>query len=599
MRWATGRSWPCSTSTIIAWLAAWSWHFCWPDRWAAPPGRSARPARRRNRHGPRADAKVCSAPKPGSPCRWSCSWAERSLGGLARGNWNIASWHCSPTSTARWRSGTAGYIRVDPWSGHLELDGLQIPDPANLERDRLRIAHVRARLLGGPLLRDRLEIEHLRLAGIERDVARRKAATAVTTRIPQIRFSPAPLALPANPSQELELHDYVRGWDQFASRISMLGQLLNTLERVGSLEPDRPDPASSATLFGPAARAARSNLGTHPRPRADDRADRGRRLRRELGDGPQAARRAFAAIHESKTGQKSSFAQDRAAGVVGRSAQHAHDFTEPGRCHRPFRSKPQVVDLPLESLVEQSSGGSRVAVEDGRISISGEGWMDDSRFDLALQIQITALQARMQGADPAAGITPAAWNRGLEKLGGLRVELTCGGQWTSPRLHVQGRDLVNQFKHQLRSAGDHNLLASIEEQLAAPAAPVVAAVVVTDAIGAPVELPHPLPNPDPLTANQAAAPIYQGVERLPLPAPAAVRELERRVAVQSAPPAPKASFVQASPAPTAVVSDTSPSPPTSLPVAVQTTTKLRNWHTSKRPSLGQRSEPSATTKPKL
>ena len=169
------------------------------------------------------------------------------------------------------------------------------------------------------------------------------------------------------------------------------------------------------------------------------------------------------------------------------------DFVKPGQRHR---VQLQVGDLPLASLVEQSSGGSRIAVDDGRVTISGEGWIDDSRFDLALQMQITHLDARLQGSEPAAGITPAAWNRGLEDLGGLRAELTCNGRWASPRLHVQARDLVNQFKHQLRSAGDHALLAEIDEQLAAPV-PAVAAVTVTDSVPSPVELPHPLPDPAP------------------------------------------------------------------------------------------------------
>ena len=177
-------------------------------------------------------------------------WPEPCLGGSARDSSNAASWRCS--SDFNGAEVSAARVHLEPWTGELELEALEIPDPANLERDRLRIAHVLARVHSGALLRGRLEIEHLQLSGIDRDVARRKAAMAVKARIPQIRFSPAPLALPTDASQELELHDYIRGWDQFASRLSYLGQLLGALEHIRSIEPDRLERATAATLFGSA-----------------------------------------------------------------------------------------------------------------------------------------------------------------------------------------------------------------------------------------------------------------------------------------------------------------------------------------------------------
>ncbi|HEX4150164.1 MAG TPA: hypothetical protein VHY20_14295, partial [Pirellulales bacterium] len=301
---------------------------------------------------------------------------------------------------------SATRVHLEPWAGRLELDALEIPDPANLERDRLRIAHVRARLRGGPLLRGRLEIEHLQLSGIDRDVARRKAATAVKARIPQIRFSPAPLALPTDASQELELHDYIRGWDQFASRLAHLGQLLGTLERFRSLEPDHLERASAATLFG---RGQRSNLG-RPQPALTIERAEAEGFGESWGLGPKS----LVELRQLSTNAKLAKTLPSlriALPELTAEIKCTVDFVKPGQRHR---VQLQIGDLPLASLVEQSSGGSRIVVEAGRVNISGEGWLDDSRFDLALQMQITDLDARLQGSEPAAGITPAAWNRGLK-----------------------------------------------------------------------------------------------------------------------------------------------------------------------------------------
>jgi hypothetical protein len=436
---------------------------------------------------------------------------------------------------------SASRVRLELWSGRLELDGLEIPDPANLERDRLRIAQVRARVRGGPLLRGRLEIERLQLSGIDRDVARRKAATAVAARIPQIRFSPAPLALPADVSQELELHDYVRGWDQFASRLSHLGQLLAALERIRSLEPDRLQRTSAATLFGS---AERSNLGSPQPALAIEHIEA-----EGFGESWGLGKKSLVELKQLSTNPKLAKGPPALRIVLPELAAEVSstlDFLKPGQRHR---VQLQVGDLPLVSLIEQSSGGSRIAVADGRVNISGEGWMDDTRFDLALQMQISGLDARLQGSAPAAGIAPAAWNRGLKDLGGLRAELTCNGRWASPRLHVQGRDLVNQFKHQLRSAGDHVLLAQIEKQLAAPTQ-VVPTVTVTDSASSPVELPHPLPNPNPAVVPPVSAPISQSVEQ------PRVEQLPPPTTTSSIPP-------QA----TTAVSDSISAPPANLPPA--------------------------------
>jgi hypothetical protein len=90
---------------------------------------------------------------------------------------------------------------------------------------------------------------------------------------------------------------------------------------------------------------------------------------------------------------------------------------------------------------------------------------------LKLHVEARPLDVRIASHVRLAGLEAETWDQGLHRLGGLRAEATLAGPWTAPVLSLDRQRLVEQFKHQLRAAGEHQLVRAVEEQLARPESP--------------------------------------------------------------------------------------------------------------------------------
>ncbi len=93
--------------------------------------------------------------------------------------------------------------------GLLEIEGLQIADPRNLDRDRLRIDRLTADLRPGPLLRGRLHVETLAVSGLTCDVARDRPARPCKLELPTFAGDDKP-----GPRDQAEQGDALGLWSE-------------------------------------------------------------------------------------------------------------------------------------------------------------------------------------------------------------------------------------------------------------------------------------------------------------------------------------------------------------------------------------------------
>lgn len=330
--------------------------------------------------------------------------------------------------------------RLSLATGELVLDRLEMADPAHLERNRLQVEHVHARLNVAALLHGRLEIDDLRLEGIQRDVARLKPARALPAQYAELSVSRSE---PRPRSGQVELENYLHAPSEWINRLGTLAQLLALVDRI-----ERRETAPSA---GRAARppeivirhataegfAGGFGLGSKPVIELWDVASK--------GSGPQRQPRLKIVLPEW------------AVNLEATLAQHEDE--------RRWDVRLQAFTLPLAELIDYQVPGGRLRVEMGTLDIGGQGWMDNNGFEVVLEAVAEDVVAHVVGQGPVAGIEPRQWNEGLELLGRMRGELTADGTWSAPRLSISTHELAKQFQYQLRSAGAHELLSEIDAQL--------------------------------------------------------------------------------------------------------------------------------------
>ena len=357
--------------------------------------------------------------------------------------------------------------------GRFDLSGLAIADPVHLSRDRLRVERIHGKLRPGAILRGRLEIERVELDGLRSNVARRLPARPFDGHAPT--FDADHLEPPSDfflgsliPSsgaparaKELRIDRYLRSWPRLREQLDLLSALAHRLEVLREA-----DASSSRNLLAPGGTAnlwaRRSPLG-QSRPLVRVHHLRADSLPPAWGFG-SAATLELTAVTSRPSLESDPTRLVLVAPQMGADVNAAFQLRKgDGRHELRFLAH----QLDLADLVDRRASRGRFTARDGTLSVIGGGWVDRQGLELALEVDAAGLDVELLGERPVAGLTTQMWNEGLNHLGRFYARVLLRGDWNSPELVVDSDHLVQQFKHQLRAAGAHQLVDTVEAQLAA------------------------------------------------------------------------------------------------------------------------------------
>lgn len=355
---------------------------------------------------------------------------------------------------------TAENIDLSLWSGRLTIENLEIPDPNDLDRNRIQASRVTAQLKPAALLRGRLMVEDMQVEGLRADVRRSVRGTPMPDPAPKPATSAAGLAVES--VEGLRLASCLRHWDTLQLQLAWLGRIVNAAETLAAWE--RPDDEGEPTVgllefMGMPAHMLRSDLGDR-QPRLYIRQlratglDEGWRLGRDSE---------LVATHLSSFPQLS-----RSAARIEVSAPEyeAHVVIEMQGPEEDPGVGPYVrlhaSNVPLVDLVDAGRDNQPVWIHAGTATIDAAGPADGAGMQFAINIEANDLRAKIEGNQTVLGLEPELWNEGLETLGGFQADSVLAGTWESPCLIVNEDRLVDNFKHQLRGAGADRLAQAVE-----------------------------------------------------------------------------------------------------------------------------------------
>lgn len=346
-------------------------------------------------------------------------------------------------------------IRFSLWNGELEIDDLHFADPLRLDRDWLRIGMARTQVDPGALMRGRVVADKLALANLRVDVARRQAADSRPSASGGAKLSyarPSQTGFPAS-AQELELDGCVRSWPEFRERLSWLGRLISGLENLSACDSSY-EPSSEWPC------GVRSALG-RSQPRVNIRLVRAEDLAHAWGLGQKAVLQIANVTSDPASADAATRLEIVAPELTAEISAELH-LREAERRHTLHVTG---YECQLAELVEPAGADQTVTISSGKFDLQGDGWVTRDRLELLLQIDSKPLDVRVASHERLAGVDGEIWDQGLRSLGGFRLEAKLAGPWSAPVLSVNTRRLVEQFKHQLRAAGEHRLVHAIEDQL--------------------------------------------------------------------------------------------------------------------------------------
>lgn len=327
-----------------------------------------------------------------------------------------------------WNGGnvSAGGIDLSLWTGEFVARDVSATDPERPDRVRLSIGQAIGVLSPGLLLRGQLDINSLVLTNVRAE--KRPSAADVHSCD----------ALAADSSLgTVDIGSALPNWKDVCHNLAALQRLVAAIEDLTVVEAsgvERPlvrvrqlrvaDFATCSSL-GPRALLELAELSSHP----------------QLAEKPAELK-----VVAPKFGGELTLVFSQS----GASAKH--------------RLRLSVYDLDLPSLVAVR----RLAVAAGKVSLSGEGWLNRRAIDAWLAVEINALDSEIVGGNPWVGIDPSLVNRCLERVHFLKADLLLTGKLRSPALRADSRALARHFQEQLRSAGENELAMTLERELDRP-----------------------------------------------------------------------------------------------------------------------------------
>ncbi|HJT35000.1 MAG TPA: hypothetical protein VJ783_23430 [Pirellulales bacterium] len=350
---------------------------------------------------------------------------------------------------------SAAEVRLSLWTGRFTVRDLRIADPANLDRDRLRIGRLIGQLSPGELIRGRLHIDKVSLEHLRADVARRELARSSDE--PPLEIEADSLDEPAPPDErQTDIASYLHDWPVVRHDLTWLQWLASAVERLADTEGDGIQSNSSRPT-------GRSDLGTR-RPRVSIE----QLSASDLASNWRLGRKALIELSDLSSDPRTSRQPPRLRLVAPRLAGELSlefQLRSPQRRHA---IKCSAYDLDLAQQFDATRAGRAPNVKHATTNLTGEGWMDRRRLELPLQIETQPHDLPIDGPGQFAGIDNSLWRQSLSRLDRLRIEAVLGGSWAAPTLTIDSDRLLAQLKDQLRASGAHDLVRAIDEQLDRP-----------------------------------------------------------------------------------------------------------------------------------
>lgn len=346
----------------------------------------------------------------------------------------------------------ASDVELSLWTGRFSIHDLQVADSRHLHRDRLRIGIASGQLSPGALVHGRLQIEQIALNRARVDVARHRLARSLAPHAPAADVrSATDASLTVDTSVEIER--YVRSWPSVRHDLAWLQRLIAAVEAVSTAH-------SNETADDGSARPRRSDLG-RPRPRVTIARLRASDLPADL----QLGRKATMELTSLTSRPDLAKRPTRLKIIIPRlAAQLTARFDLKEDRHR-HSLKFTAENLDLAEILDCRHDHQTLAAA-GRVNLFGEGWMDSRHLELPLKIELTSLDVDLRAPERLARVDSDVWSQGLRRLDAVQADVLLSGPWSLATLTVDPLRFVEQFKHQLRAAGEYQLVEVIDEQLA-------------------------------------------------------------------------------------------------------------------------------------
>jgi hypothetical protein len=398
------------------------------------------------------------------------------------GGWAVALLLTTVTATTAWYAGSdllgwrvlnqlallnaaevnASEVNLSLSEGRLEIIDLQVANPADLARDRLRVGRVVARLNPAVLLRGRLEVEFLELSEVRGDIARTHVAQRLRPLMTDDGDPPQTATTSDTPREgwiRLPLEQHVQRWDEKAPQLTQAGRLIETLETLSSqLIPWQDDASRSNVIVSRG--ALRSRLGRNDPILAIDhlRADR---LSHQWGLGRRAIVRMHHLTSDPSRGKQPTEIEIMAPATSTEVTARLNPHNPEAKNQLEFHC----YDVALAECLIARSSHHGLTTHSGTATIHGRGTFDSRHLQCDVTFEVNDLEAHFQSQEPVGGITAGTWNQALRALPRFGFHAILAGSWQSPYLEFEEADATQQLKHQLHVAGEHLLVASIEGQL--------------------------------------------------------------------------------------------------------------------------------------
>jgi hypothetical protein len=355
----------------------------------------------------------------------------------------------------------AGKMQLDLVGGTAEIEDLQIADPGQLDRDRLRIGEVRAKFDPGALVRGRLVIADLTLEGLKRHVPRTQAAKAYGRNYPPIESSASPAFIDRREmSDPIEVHlaDIVRDWDVTRARIEACQELLAQIESLAQQESGHRERGTSRKSWREMARS-RSRLGcTEPRVVVRQLRAKGVELGGIVGE------KAVVKVSDLTSAPQW---MDRPTEVEILEPESDTQVKARLNLHRPEGLHEVEFRSTNRELAEMFEPGPRnkVVTNHGRADVRGRGLIGGNKVDVDFEVQLTELAAQVEATKPIAGLSPEVWNAGLSELQTLRTRGRVVGDLRSPKLQVSASQLGRDYAMEAYTQGKTELVEVIHQEM--------------------------------------------------------------------------------------------------------------------------------------
>lgn len=411
---------------------------------------------------------------------------------------------------------TAERFELDFWSGTLEAENLSFSD-GKTDQSWVRVARVSASVDATDLLQGRINCKQAQLEGIETsqkdtlDPGRSDLAGAAN--LPE---KSAPTVL--DPASYLREWNAVENQWRSAERVFRLIENLQDLDNLLAARARRD--ASSMRRWA----SARSALGSK-RPTVYVRE---LVLRDPPGDWRLSPGAKICVKDVSST---ASFTPrptrlevtDNERGLQFSATLNLRD--EPYRHRIELRSS----GIALANHLMPPGSKQPIECEAGVGDVFATGWASRDELDLALEVHLSQLTARIAGQDPIAGVAADSWNEALAQIHDLRLLARVNGTAKAPCITFAEPELLREVAQSLKSHGQSGLAAAFvapePEEIptakivasrgvaAEPLAPPVVAAQ-ANALPEPAQPPVPTireiaeiaPSPPPVTLPQAPKP---------------------------------------------------------------------------------------------